>query len=117
MAWALFSRGIRFLLHYLDDFLFIVPPGSQEAACIKDVAITVFRDLGVPVAAHKTEGPVTQATFLGFMLDTEAFQLRLPQEKLEQRREMVRGWRTRQNCTRRELESLLGHLSHVAVAV
>ena len=24
MAWALFAKGIRFLLHYLDDFLLVV---------------------------------------------------------------------------------------------
>ena len=117
MAWALFSRGIRFLLHYLDDFLFIVPPGSQEATRIKEMATMVFRELGAPVADHKTEGPSTQVTFLGFLLDTEEFQLKLPQEKLARMREMVHGWQTRRSCTRRELESLLGHLSHAAVAV
>ena len=103
MAWALFSRGIRFLMHYLDDFLFVVPPVSQEVACIKEVATTVFRDLAVPVAAHKTEGPSTQVTFLGFVLDTQAFQLRLPQEKLERMRELVHEWRMRRNCTQQEL--------------
>lgn len=27
MAWAFLSREVRFILHYLDDFLFIGPPG------------------------------------------------------------------------------------------
>ena len=89
LAWALFSKGIRFLLYYLDDYLFIVPPGSHKVTCIKEVVTIVFRDLGVPVAAHQTEGLSTQVTFPSFVLDTEAFQLRLPQEKLERMREMV----------------------------
>ena len=86
---------------------------DQEVACIKEVATMVFRDFGVPVEDQKTECTST----LGFVLDTRAFQLRLFQEKLEWMRKMVHGWRTRWNCTWRELESLLGHLSHVAVAV
>ena len=57
---------------------------------IKELVTTIFRDLGAPVAAHKTEGPSTK-TFLGFVLDTEAFQLRLPQEKLEWMSEMIHG--------------------------
>ena len=69
------------------------------------------------VAVHKTEGSSTQVTFLGFLLNTDAFQLRLPEEKLEQIRELADGRCTRQSCTCRELESLLGSLSHAAVAV
>ena len=106
MAWALFTTGIRFVLHYLDDFLFFAPPSSQEVAGLRDRASMVFSQLGVPVVTHKTEGPGTRITFLGFELDTVAFQLRLPPDKLERMRVMVQGWRTRQNCTRRELESL-----------
>ena len=117
MAWALFSRGIRYLLHYLDDFLFVVPPNSREAAGIRDLAAAVFSDLGVPIAAHKTEGPSAQATFLGFRVDTEARQLRLPDEKLARMQELVRSWQGRRSCTRRDLQSLLGHLSHAATAV
>ena len=59
MTWALFSRGILYLLHYIDDFLFLGRPGSPEAARAKEVAIAVFRELGAPIAMHKTEGPST----------------------------------------------------------
>ena len=45
MAWAQFSRGIRFLLHYLDDFLFLDPSGFQEASHIKELANVVFKEL------------------------------------------------------------------------
>ena len=59
MAWALFRRGIRLFLHYLDDFLFIGAPGSLEAATAKAQAASVFQELGAPIASHKTEGPST----------------------------------------------------------
>ena len=116
MAWALYSNGVEYVLHYLDDFLFVIPK-LQEASEVRRIAEDTFRDLGVPVAAHKTEGPALQVSFLGFLLDTERFQLRLPVEKLGRMRELVDGWHTRRSCRKRELESLLGSLSHAAVAV
>ena len=117
MAWALFVRGIRFLLHYLDDFLFISPPNSQQALGLRNLAEAVFADLGVPVALQKTEGPSAQVTFLGFLIDTDAFQVRLPEGKLARLKDLVRSWQGRRSCTRRELESLLGHLSHASTVV
>ena len=117
MAWALHSSGIQYLLHYLDDFLFVGPPGSQDAAIAGQVATAVFQDLGVPVAVHKTEGPATQVTFLGFQVDTLACQLRIPDDKLARLQNLVREWCNKHSCTRKELESLLGHLSHASIAV
>ena len=117
MAWALHSNGIHYLLHYLDDFLFIGCPYSGEATRAQDIATSVFRDLGVPVADHKTEGPATRVTFLGFQIDTLTGQLSLPQDKLTRLKLLVQEWCGRTSCTRRELESLLGHLSHAATAV
>ena len=40
------------------------------------------RELGVPVATHKTEGPATQLTFLGIQADTLAMSLSLLRDKL-----------------------------------
>ena len=117
MTWALFSRGIRFVLHYLDDFLLIGPPESREASQAKEIATTVFGELGAPIASQKTEGPSSQITFLGFLVDTEAFQVRLPDEKLARLKQLIQDWQGKHNCTRKELESLLGHLSHAATAV
>ena len=68
----------------------MTPPQSQEAASAGQVAEVTFKELGVPVASHKTESPDTQVMFLGFLLDTDAFQLRLPEEKLEWMR--AGGW-------------------------
>ena len=35
LAWALYQRGIKYLLHYLDDFLFLGSPHTEEAATLK----------------------------------------------------------------------------------
>ena len=119
IAWILFDRGISFLLHYLDDFLFFGAPQSCEAAVASQQALAVFEELGVPIATYKSEGPSSRVTFLGTCISivTEVFQVRLPQEKLTQIRDFIREWRGKRACTRKEMESLLGHLSHATMVI
>ena len=62
MTWALFSRGIRFVLYYLDDFLLIGPPESREVSQVKEIATTIFGELGAPIVSQKTEGPSLRIT-------------------------------------------------------
>ena len=59
------SRGIRYLLHYLDDFLFLAAPNSFEGSDTLSTALETLHFLGIPVAANKTEGPTTSLVFLG----------------------------------------------------
>ena len=117
LAWALFRAGVQHLMHYLDDFLFLGAPKSEEGAQALATALEVLARMGVPVATHKTEGPATCITFLGILIDTLAFQLRLPPEKISRLRDLLSSWYTKRSCTRKELESFLGHLSHAASVV
>ena len=117
VAWAIHYRGVRHLLHYLDDFLLFGQPGTLEASQAVATAREVFAEAGIPVAEHKTDGPATSVTFLGILVDTVLFQLRLPADKLARLQVMVRQWLDRRSCTRRELESLTGHLAHAAIVI
>ena len=110
MTWILFTRGVRFVLHYLDDFLLVGPPDSSEAATARARAEITFDDLGVPIASHKTEGPSSCVIFLGILIDTDNLRLQLPEEKVTRIRQLVQRSVARRACTRREMESLLGHL-------
>ena len=69
------------------------------------------------MAEHKTDGPTSSVTFLGILVDTVLFQLRLPADKLTRLQVMVRQWLDRWSCTHRELESLTGHLAHAAIVI
>ena len=117
VAWAIYYRGVRHLLHYLDDFLLFGQPGTLEAGQAVATARAVFAEAGIPVAEHKTEGPATSVTFLGILVDTVQFQLRLPSDKLARLQVMVCQWLDRRSSTRRELESLTGHLAHAATVI
>ena len=117
MAWVLHCRGIRCLLHYLDDFLLFGAPGTTEATQALQIALTTFNDLHIPVATQKTEGPSPSVTFLGILIDTNAVQLRLPTDKIRRLRNLINTWQGKRSCTRKELESMLGYLSHAASVV
>ena len=117
LAWVLGEYGVTRQLYYLDDFLFVGPP--REASCTVSLhkALEVCQHLGVTVVSHKTEGPSTHLTFLGIRIDTVLMQLSLDQDKLARIVAVVESWDCRRSATKRELQSLIGHLSHVATVV
>lgn len=55
--------------------------GQQEGTVylLNQVTLLICERLGIPVAFEKLEGPFTQISFLGIVLDSEAHQLSLPQ--------------------------------------
>ena len=60
---------------------------------------------------------VCQWTFLGIQIDTVHMRLSLADDKLERVRALVLSWRGRHAATKRELQALIGHLSHAAFVV
>lgn len=117
ITWVFHQLGIAHQLHYLDDFLFLGAPDTDEAAWALELAMRILRSLGIPVAIHKTDGPAVRICFLGIVIDTQTFELHLPRDKLSRLQDLLQSWVVRKFCQRHELESLLGHLSHAATVV
>lgn len=117
LTWVLHCDGLPFVIHYLDDFLVFGAPGSNMATTMRPLAEATFTHIGAPIAHHKTEGPSTALTFLGIQIDTNLFQLSLPDDKVRRLQNLLSTWVYRKSCTRRELESLIGHLSHAATVI
>ena len=111
VAWILFSRGIRHIIHYLDDFLLFGTPFMGEAHSFLSIALATLAELGVPVAFPKLEGPHTSVTFLGILIDIVRMELRLPLDKPHRVRGLVAGCQCRRSFSRADLESLLGHVT------
>ena len=114
VAWVLNQQGIRHQQHYLDDFLFLGAPDSMQGAESLAIALRVFEMLGIPVAAHKTEGPTTVLVFLGILIDTQAFELRLLADKLARVQETIRSWVGKKACTRKEWPLVTCSCSYMA---
>ena len=70
------------VLHYLDDFLLVGAPNSQECERALSILLRVFGKLGLPVTANKSEEPTTRLTFLRFELDSARLEIRLLAEKV-----------------------------------
>ena len=117
VAWVLVKQGVNHLLHYLDDFLLLVPPHSNQGEVVLRCALQTLKALGIPVAVHKTQGPTPSLVFLGILIDTYTFELRLPSDKLTRLQTLLHTWVGRTSCTKHDLESLLGHLSHAATVI
>ncbi|CAG2225805.1 unnamed protein product [Mytilus edulis] len=111
MCWILHNNyGINTVLHLLDDFLTIDRPSANADATMKTL-VSVFASLEIPIAKHKTLGPVTCIEYLGIILDTIRMEARLPENKLCRIKEYLLFFLNRKTCTKREMLSLLGHLN------
>jgi hypothetical protein len=108
----------RSVIHYVDDFLFVVEPGEEEAAhAMLAGAKALCIELGLPLAPEKCEGPVTDLTFLGIKLDTVAMTASLPAERLAELRRLIVGWKMKTRASVKELQSLTGLLNFACYVV
>lgn len=117
LQWRLSQVGVQNLLHYLDDYIMVGPPGSDLCLDSLQRLLAECKRLGVPIAAHKTEGPAPCLTFLGIEIDASTGELRLPDPKLHRLQAVLREWGDKKVCQRKELESLVGSLNHAAKVV
>ena len=117
LQWHLRRSGIQFIYHYLDDYIIIVPPCSDQCSRELQLLLSECDRLGIPIALQKTCGPTTCLTFLGIEINTEVGELRLPDDKLLRLQSILQEWDNKKACTRRELESLVGHLNHACKVV
>jgi len=126
---AIFERFARFLefgvksqmesgelIHYLDDFL----GGDKDNQSCHNIMLTfrsIMKELGVPLAEEKTEGPSEVIVFLGLELDTNRMVVRIPQEKLDDIKCKILQILSKQKTTLKELQSLIGSLNFCCRAI
>ena len=110
-------KGVRLLFHYIDDFITIGAPDSEECAHNVATMNAVCNETCIPIEQEKNEGPATRITFLGIEIDTVALEIRLPYDKLSMLKSSLHSWRGRKACRKRELLSLIGALSHASKAI
>ena len=112
LLWIMGSRGIVHAWHYLDDFLILGPPQSSQCRQHLETSLALCKQLGVPIAPHKLEGPSPVLSFLGIQIDSVTGTLSLPPDKLARLKGLIRSWRNKKCCRKRELLSLIGQLQH-----
>ena len=93
------------------------PPQSSLCQGNLEIFTRLCKDLGVPLASEKLEGPTTSLSFLGLILDTDRMEIQLPEDKLHRIQALLKNWLTRKNATKREVLSLVGTLQHASKVV
>ena len=110
------QQGIHNLIHYLDDFL-IISYSANKCGNDLDLFLKICEDINVPLASEKTFYPSQTIQFLGIELDSVKQEIRLPQDKLEKCKSVIKTLLTKDKCSLLELQSLLGLLSFACVVV
>ena len=117
LCWILrHNYSLKVVMHYLDDFLTLASSELECASHLRNLQ-TAFAHTGVPLAEEKLEGPSTSMCFLGVTLDSVLLEARLPNDKLLTLKSSLTSWSSKQTVTKRELLSLIGHLSFAAKVV
>ena len=107
---------ISFVCHILDDFLIMEPasPGPQKKGACQislNAMLLTLKNLNIPIAPGKTEGPHNVLEFMGIILDSIRMEARLPADKIERLRTALELFHKRKSCTLKELQSLIGTLN------
>ena len=82
MEWIVRKNEVRELCDYLDDFLVLGNPGSEECAQNLSALVKWAEWLGFPLVVEKVEGPSTTLTFLGVEINTNTLILHLTEGNL-----------------------------------
>ena len=116
LEWVVHQDGVREIYHYLDDFLVLSAPGSDEGKRSLEKLLSGTQRL-VSQLQRRRFRALPWITFLGIEVDSDALVLRLPQAKLWALKEQLVSQRGRRSCTKSELHSLAGYLQHACKVV
>ena len=58
LLWIMGRHGVIHARHYLDDFVIVGPPNADLCEWALSFSMELCGRLGVPIAEHKSEGPV-----------------------------------------------------------
>ena len=103
------------LVNYLDDF------GAAEHWHLVEEGFSwlgeVLENAGLQESAHKQCRPSTDMIFLGVGLDSEARILYVTEDRLVETKDRLNCWYDRQDATKKEVQSIAGVLSFIAICV
>ena len=63
-----------------------------------DTMVSLFSELGIPLANDKTIGPPQTVTYLGIEIDSASQTIRLPKEKYDDLMSLLIVWKDRKKC-------------------
>ena len=105
------SRGYD-VINYIDDIIGFGTVSTAKASF--DTLQDLLQKLGFQISVKKLVEPTTKVTCLGVEVDTKEFTISVPHEKLTNIMAMCDRWSRKSQCTKKELQSLLGCLLYIS---
>jgi hypothetical protein len=117
LRYIMINRGAsQDTLHYLDDF-WSVCGNESDASSNLNIMSSTIKESGMEIQESKTVGPTRIIEYLGIIIDTISWQVKISDERLCEIREDLFAWRHKSVCTKRQLLSLIGKLMFCASVV
>ncbi len=117
--YIMISQGISFMLHLLDDFLYISPSTGErgKTECVRDMTIfdTTLTRLGPPANIAKGEGPTQLIRYLGIYLDSVNMICYMPEDKIKWGHDGVCDILSAGRATKKRWRSVVGRLQHISL--
>ena len=101
---------------YLDDVV-VVAPDHPTAVVQYDRVRAFLAELGLPEAIDKAQPPASHVRWLGIQVDAANMTLSIPHDKVKAALEVVKKYIGAKSISKRQLQSLIGTLVHVAKCV
>lgn len=117
LLWIVHRRGVSWAIHYLDDFLTMGSPNSDECQSNMEIMQKTCTRVGLPLEPVKTQRLLSTLTSLSIELDTIAMKIRLPLDKLSRVKEALAHWRGHKACRKFYPLSLIGTLAHASKVI
>ena len=109
------KKGVKALM-YLDD-IFVVSDSRDKAIQNYAIVRALLDELGLPEAVDKAQPPAKVVRWLGIDIDALHGTISVPPEKLNDIIKLSTTYLTRRAITRKQLQSLLGKLLHIAKCI
>ena len=110
-------RGVRDVDHYLDDFITVGPPASDTCSANLQTMLDVCKDVGFAINPSKVVDATPEIQFLGIILDSERFELRISEDRLQDTLDELHLWKARKCARKRDILSLIGKLTFISRVV
>ena len=110
-------KGASIVEHYLDDYFTCGSSKSNECHNNVQIMIDACNETGFEVNPSKVVYPTTELEFLGIVIDSNAMELRISEQRLQDVYDELIKWNDRKQCTKRQLLSLIGKLTFVSRVV
>ena len=96
-------HGYDAIVVYLDDFP-VIGATKVECQAAYECLLNLLQDLGFQISWHKVVPPTQQLTFLGIKLNSVTQCMALPQSKLVELQEVIKGFTTRIRASKWQLQ-------------